>query len=112
MNHPRSLGHNPPFGPPRRPAPPWAATAEQRVAVLIARIHADCAGACGAARVAVALRREGLVIDRKRVARVMREHGVRSTNRCKRRSHSRTARSRQPRTCCAATSLRTNRGCR
>ena len=62
------------------------AAADQQVVELITTIHADSGGTYGAARVTAALRRQGLVVNRKRVARVMREHGIRSVSRRRRRS--------------------------
>lgn len=62
------------------------ATAEEQLAGRIAEIHADSGGTYGAARVTAALRRQGLVVNRKRVARVMREHGIQGITRRRRRS--------------------------
>ena len=66
--------------------PAGRALADEQLAATIARIHAESGGACGAARTTMALRREGLVVNRKRVARSMREHGIRGVTRRRRRS--------------------------
>ncbi len=42
--------------------------ADQHVADLIARIHADSGGTYGAARITAALHQQGLVVNRNRVA--------------------------------------------
>ncbi|WP_414642559.1 IS3 family transposase, partial [Actinocrinis sp.] len=55
-------------------------------------MHAESGGAYGAARVTMALRREGLVVNHKRVARIMRERGIRGVTRHAARSPARTAR--------------------
>jgi transposase InsO family protein len=60
--------------------------ADRQVTELITRIHADSGGTYGAARVTAALRHRGLVVSRKRVARIMREHGIRGASRRRRRS--------------------------
>ena len=62
------------------------AAADQQVVELIMQIHAASGGTYGAARVTAALRHRGLVVNRKRVARIMREHGIRGVSRRKRRS--------------------------
>jgi transposase InsO family protein len=62
------------------------AAADQQVADLIARIHTESGGTYGAARITAALRREGLRINHKRVARIMREQGLRGVTRRRRRS--------------------------
>ncbi len=62
------------------------AVADESLAVLITRIHAESGGAYGAVRITAALRREGLVVNRKRVARIMRERGIQGVTRRRRRS--------------------------
>jgi len=62
------------------------AAADECLAALITRIHAESGGAYGAVRVTVAVRREGLVVNRKRVARIMRERGIQGVTRRRRRS--------------------------
>ena len=62
------------------------AAADESLAALITQIHAESGGAYGAVRVTVALRRRGLVFNRKRVARIMRERGIRGATRRRRRS--------------------------
>lgn len=51
----------------------------------IVRIHADSGGTYGVSRITVALRREGAVVNHKRVARIMRERGVQGVTRRRRR---------------------------
>ena len=62
------------------------AAADEQLSATITRIHAESGGAYGAARVTIALRREGLVVNRKRVARIMREYGIQGVTRRRRRS--------------------------
>jgi hypothetical protein len=62
------------------------AAADDQLAALIARIHEDSGGAYDALRVTIALRREGVVVNRKRVARIMRERGIQGVTRRRRRS--------------------------
>lgn len=52
------------------------AAADKPIALLIAQIHTESRGAYGAVRITVALRQQGLVVNRKRVARIMRERGI------------------------------------
>ena len=51
--------------------------ADEPLAELITKVHAESAGAYGAVRVTIALRRHGLVVNRKRVARIVRDLRVR-----------------------------------
>lgn len=60
--------------------------AENDLAERIVEIHTRSAGTYGAARVTVALRRQGLVVNRKRVAHIMRERGIQGVTRRRRRS--------------------------
>lgn len=62
------------------------AAAEEHLSARIAEIHAGSGGTYGAARVTAALRRQGLVVNRKRVARIMREQGIQGVTRRRRRS--------------------------
>lgn len=62
------------------------AATEYLVAERIIEIHTRSAGTYGAARVTAALRHQGLVINRKRVARIMRERGIQGITRRRRRS--------------------------
>lgn len=73
----------------RSEEPVGRGVADEQLATTIARIHAESGGAYGAARITMALRREGLVVNRKRVARIMREHGIRGVTRRRRRSPTR-----------------------
>ena len=59
--------------------------ADEQLAQLITEVHARSGGTYGAARITAALRRQGLVVNRKRVARLMRERGIRGVTRRKRR---------------------------
>jgi putative transposase len=70
----------------RSEEPAGRAVADEQLAAAIARVHAESGGAYGAARVTMALRREGLVVNRKRAARIMRERGIRGVTRRRRRS--------------------------
>lgn len=45
--------------------------ADERLAELITRIHAESGDTYGAVRVTIAVRRHGVVVNRKRVARIM-----------------------------------------
>lgn len=58
---------------------------EEALAVRIRQIHVGSRGAYGVPRVHAALRRQGLVINRKKVERVMAEAGIRGITRRKRR---------------------------
>lgn len=50
---------------------------DAELAVHIKGIHRDSRGTYGSPRITAALRREGIYVNRKKVARVMREHGIR-----------------------------------
>jgi putative transposase len=67
-----------------RPAAAKRREAEETLAVRIRQIHADSRGAYGVPRVHAALRRQGLVINRKKVERVMAEAGIRGITRRRR----------------------------
>ena len=70
----------------RSEEPVGRGVADEQLATTIARIYAESGGAYGATRVTMALRRDGLVVNRKRVARIMRERGVQSVTRRRRRA--------------------------
>jgi len=62
------------------------AVAEDELAAEIVEIHAASGGAYGAIRVTREPRARGQVVDKKRVARIMKEHGIAGITRRKRRS--------------------------
>ena len=62
------------------------ALAEDELAREIAEIHAAFGGAYGAIRVTRELRARGQVVDKKRVARIMKERGIAGITRRKRKS--------------------------
>lgn len=70
--------------------------ADEQLAQLITKIHAGSGGTYGAARITAALHRQGLVVNRKRVARIMRERGIRGVTRRRRRSLTRPDRAASP----------------
>jgi putative transposase len=68
-----------------RPAAAARQADEDALAAQIPRIHTGSRGAYGVPRVHAALRRQGLVVNRKKVERVMTEAGIRGITRRKRR---------------------------
>src|SRR5258708_20950604 len=58
---------------------------DELLAASIAQIHGESAGAYRAARITAALRRQGLVVNLKREARIMRERGTQGVSRRRRR---------------------------
>ncbi len=54
--------------------------ADAALAARIQRVHADSDGAYGAPRITAELREEGLVVNEKRIARVMRKFGIVGTH--------------------------------
>jgi transposase InsO family protein len=62
------------------------AEAEAELVTLITRIHTDHRGAYGVPRVTAELHRRGIVVNHKRVERLMREHGLVGITRRKRRT--------------------------
>lgn len=68
-----------------RPAAVARQSSEDALAEEIRQIHADSRGAYGVPRVHATLRRRGLVINRKRVERMMAERRIRGITRRKRR---------------------------
>lgn len=60
------------------------AQTDQRLLEHIRRIHRESRGLYGSPRIHAALKREGIACSRKRVARLMREHGIFSRRRPKR----------------------------
>ena len=62
------------------------AGAEEELVTEIRKVHASSRGAYGAPRITAALRRRGRRINRKKVERLMREHGIRGITRRRRRS--------------------------
>ncbi|MEU3098587.1 IS3 family transposase [Streptomyces sp. NPDC006967] len=69
---------------------------EEELAHRIREIHTDSMGAYGALRITRELRRRGHVVNRKRVARIMRERQIAGTTRRKSRSLTRQGRSTAP----------------
>ncbi|MEU4526586.1 IS3 family transposase [Amycolatopsis sp. NPDC024027] len=67
------------------------AEAEQELVMVITRIHAGHRGAYGVPRVTAELHRRGIVVNHKRVERLMREHGLAGITRRKRRTTTRPA---------------------
>jgi len=67
------------------------AEAEQELLTLITSIHAEHRGAYGVPRVTAELHRRGLMINHKRVERLMREYGLAGITRRKRRALTRPA---------------------
>jgi transposase InsO family protein len=67
------------------------AEAEQQLVTLITTIHAEHRGAYGVPRVTAELHRRGIVVNHKRVERLMREHGLAGITRRKRRTTTRPA---------------------
>lgn len=72
------------------------ADAEEGLARRIRAIHTDSRGAYGARRITQKLRGQGHVVNRKRVARIMREHEIVGITRRKSRSLTRQDRMAQP----------------
>ncbi|MGV9360288.1 IS3 family transposase [Amycolatopsis sp. NPDC003731] len=67
------------------------AEAEAELVALIASIHAEHRGAYGVPRITAELHRRGIVVNHKRVERLMREHGLAGITRRKRRALTRPA---------------------
>jgi transposase InsO family protein len=68
-----------------RHEPSVRSRADAALSQRIERIHHDSRGTYGAPRVLVQLRRDGVCVGARRVARLMRERGI--VGRCRRRSH-------------------------
>lgn len=68
-----------------RPAAAARQADEDALAAEIRQIHTASRGAYGAPRVHTSLRRQGMVVNRKRVERIMAERGIRGITRRKRR---------------------------
>ncbi|MGH3118037.1 MAG: IS3 family transposase [Streptomyces sp.] len=79
-----------------RPAAAKRQEAEDELTAQIREIHASSRGAYGVPRVHAVLRRRGLVINRKKVERVMAERGIRGITRRKRRGLTRPDRKAAP----------------
>ncbi|MDS0149684.1 IS3 family transposase, partial [Amycolatopsis sp. CM201R] len=67
------------------------AEAEGELVRLITEIHAEHRGAYGVPRITAQLHRRGIVVNHKRVERLMREHGLAGITRRKRRALTRPA---------------------
>ena len=67
------------------------AEAEAELVALIGTIHAEHRGAYGVPRITAELHRRGLIVNHKRVERLMREHGLAGITRRKRRTTTRPA---------------------
>jgi transposase InsO family protein len=67
------------------------AEAEAELVALITRIHAEHRSTYGVPRVTAELHRRGIVVNHKRVERLMREHGLAGISRRKRRTTTRPA---------------------
>ncbi|MDQ7807017.1 IS3 family transposase [Amycolatopsis sp. A133] len=67
------------------------AEAEAELVRVIAEIHAEHRGAYGVPRITAELHRRGIVVNHKRVERLMREHGLAGITRRKRRALTRPA---------------------
>jgi putative transposase len=63
--------------------------ADDHLAERIIEIRTYSAGVYVAARITIALRRQGLVVNRRRIARIMRERGIQGVTRRRRRSPTR-----------------------
>ncbi|MFF3390130.1 IS3 family transposase [Streptomyces sp. NPDC002669] len=79
----------------------WLATAKNRAArraadQTLVQIHVGSRQTCGVPRVHAELRRPGRRVNRKRAARLMREHGIQGVTRRKRRSPTRPDRKARP----------------
>ncbi|WP_327167706.1 IS3 family transposase [Streptomyces subrutilus] len=69
-----------------RPAAAVTACEEDELVAEIRQIHGESRRSYGAPRITAALRRKGRRVNRKKVERLMREHGIRGITRRKRRS--------------------------
>lgn len=77
---------------------PPSQRAEQDAQLLLAirSVHQDSRGLYGSPRVHAALKRQGVACTRKRVARLMRQHGIHSLRRPRRRIHTTDSRHHRP----------------